>query len=166
MAGSVQFRPRPGSGEKAISGGFFSKRGDEPLTTSPQQTSKFFTRTQVCARPRTRRSLVSISRWKKTWPSGIEEYVRRVLNVMVGCGGPALFHKFSQSFPSSQIVQRRGKIMTIDNGDVMQETYPPHWNHEAKPKHRTFTEVQNDRTGELKAVRRGTRDGRRTTYRG
>ncbi|CAD7957375.1 unnamed protein product [Amoebophrya sp. A120] len=48
------------------------------------------------------------------------------------------------------IVQRRGKIMNIDNGAVMQETYPPHWNADVKPKHRTFTEIQNDRTAELK----------------
>jgi len=49
------------------------------------------------------------------------------------------------------IVQRRGKIMNIDNGAVMQETYPKHWNAETKPKHRTLTEINNDRTAELKA---------------
>ncbi len=26
------------------------------------------------------------------------------------------------------IVQRRGRILTIDNGDIIQETYPEHWN--------------------------------------
>ncbi|CAD7945145.1 unnamed protein product [Amoebophrya sp. A25] len=48
------------------------------------------------------------------------------------------------------VVQRRGKIMTIDNGSVMQETYPKHWNAETVPKHTTFTEMANDRTAELK----------------
>lgn len=50
-----------------------------------------------------------------------------------------------------RVQQRRGKMLRDDNGGVISETYPPHFNADNVPKHTTVTDLKNDRLAELKA---------------